>query len=361
MAILKKENEQSFQGIQALRFFAAMLVVATHATLMLDERHLNSGHEYWWQQGMWGVDVFFVISGFVMATSVRGLIASSNGWLIFLIKRIIRIVPMYWLATTAKIAIALALPSIMLRQEISFLHVFQSYFFIPIDDRLPILPVGWTLNYEMFFYVVFSIALFFGRPPIKFCALVLGACAMLGFVPGLVPSLIAGFFNPIILEFIMGAVLAQNLWRLKALGWLGIPLIAIAACLVFFAEPANNKLRVIFWGIPAMLMVLGVLLIEPFVKGRIPKILLSLGDSSYSLYLVHTFVVPAVGIIYIGKFGGSDALLAILAAFVLSIVVSHAVHLLVERRIGSYLARFVPRVRRTSMNEAKDAPLKRTG
>ena len=88
-----QETKSTFTGIQALRFVAAMLVVLAHSTAMVNERmHLDM---FKWRAGWSGVDIFFVISGFVMAISSGGLMQRANGWKIFLTRRLIRIVPLY--------------------------------------------------------------------------------------------------------------------------------------------------------------------------------------------------------------------------------------------------------------------------
>jgi len=94
-----QEIKNTYTGIQALRFVAAMLVVLAHSTAMVNERmHLDM---FKWRAGWSGVDIFFVISGFVMAISSGGLMQRANGWKMFLARRLIRIVPLYWVVAPA--------------------------------------------------------------------------------------------------------------------------------------------------------------------------------------------------------------------------------------------------------------------
>jgi exopolysaccharide production protein ExoZ len=97
----------TYKGIQALRFLAALLVVFSHALAMVDD-HYRAHSVPRWGGGHAGVDIFFVISGFVMVFSFGPLIKHADGWRLFLGRRLIRIVPLYWLATTLKVAMVCA-------------------------------------------------------------------------------------------------------------------------------------------------------------------------------------------------------------------------------------------------------------
>src|SRR5579871_6907304 len=106
---------KDYSGVQVLRGLAAMLVVLFHAGLLADERFGAPGHHLFgplFRAGAGGVDIFFPISGFVMVVSTVGLLAQPGASRIFLTRRIIRIVPLYWIATTAKLVIVLAVPAL---------------------------------------------------------------------------------------------------------------------------------------------------------------------------------------------------------------------------------------------------------
>jgi peptidoglycan/LPS O-acetylase OafA/YrhL len=132
------EHKQTYTGIQALRFVAAMLVVLAHSTAMVNERmHLDM---FKWRAGWSGVDIFFVISGFVMTISSGGLTQRVDGWKIFITRRLIRIVPLYWVATTIKLATILVLPSLALAaciviSPIACLAIYN-WFELPMTTRL---------------------------------------------------------------------------------------------------------------------------------------------------------------------------------------------------------------------------------
>src|SRR5262249_8314784 len=107
--------DKDYEGIQSLRFFAAFLVVLTHSTFYASER-LTQGIGFW-PDGATGVNIFFVISGFVMVVSTAKLKSVADSWKIFVKRRIIRIVPMYWLATTLKLLAMILVPSVVLHSQ----------------------------------------------------------------------------------------------------------------------------------------------------------------------------------------------------------------------------------------------------
>src|SRR5579862_498762 len=145
-------SRPTLQWLQALRGFAALSVVADYAKKRIDDR-------LW--VGAAGVDVFFVISGFIIWTVGSGEEASPG---VFVWRRLTRVAPAYWLATGAVIALATLWPTLLRQVTLSPAHVALSLAFIQhIDPRglpFPVLPPGWSLNYEAVFYGLFTLVLF---------------------------------------------------------------------------------------------------------------------------------------------------------------------------------------------------------
>jgi exopolysaccharide production protein ExoZ len=294
-----------YTGIQALRFVAALLVVATHATLYTSER-LDSSLPVW-HFGEVGVDLFFVVSGFVMMVSTQSLVARRDGWRTFALRRIVRIVPMYWIATTIKLLALVAVPGAVLHAALDPGKTVLSYFFLPsrnIDgDVQPLLAVGWTLTFEMFFYAVFALALFLRASRPVLAGAVLAICAS-GWLfreahwpPGQWPPA-AVYFDPIVLYFLIGMIIGS--WttgasaRKCALGLSGVLLFwAVLRAL----DPADRSVSGL-WDVtkPAVvtLVVLALVVLDPVISGRIPRPITFMGDASYSLYLFHPLVAPMV-------------------------------------------------------------------
>jgi len=193
-------------GIQILRGLAAMLVVFAHVQPQLD--HFGGPQLTWLGVGGCGVDIFFVISGFIIwVTSQSADMTPAK----FLIRRAIRIAPLYWLMTAFVASVALVMPSVMSSTRFQLDHVIASFVFIPylhpvLDEIYPILVPGWSLNYEAFFYLLFGVALL-ARKRVVAGGLVLSALLALvayGSVFAPTQTQLAYFTQPIMLEFGLG-------------------------------------------------------------------------------------------------------------------------------------------------------------
>jgi len=123
-------NYYKYDGVQALRFLAAAMVLVTHSFFYASER--LGGNVLSWVTGAKGVDIFFIISGFVMVISSRNLISQGDGWRTFLQHRLIRIVPLYWTATSAKLLIVILMSGLALHSKFDLWVVMKSYFFCAI-------------------------------------------------------------------------------------------------------------------------------------------------------------------------------------------------------------------------------------
>lgn len=332
-------SDEKFDGIQALRFVAAMLVVVTHATLMVSERLLGTGYQYW-GMGRAGVDIFFVISGFVMAISSEKLVDRHDGWRVFATRRLVRIVPMYWLATTAKLAAVIAVPAATLHSEFDLVHIVASYLFLParnaVGEIQPLLAVGWTLVFEMFFYAVFMLALLLRQSALRFTGLVFGLLAALAMIlPKDGPALLY-YVDPMLLEFVFGMLVAR-VWRsgLQVRAWLASAVTAVGFALLYFLEPlAFSEAyaispRFVAWGLPSMMIVLGVVYLEPVLRPRLSALVLRLGDASYSLYLFHGLLLPVIGIV-MARLGLIWPVTAVLVSMAASAVMSLVIYRLAE-------------------------------
>ncbi|HUR90643.1 MAG TPA: acyltransferase [Ramlibacter sp.] len=327
--------KQTFTGLQILRFVAAMLVAVMHITQAISIHITGQGEHVYWGTGAVGVDIFFIISGFVMMISTakvpfQGPHRADNAW-IFIKRRILRIVPLYWFYTLLKAALIIAVPALAVKSVIEPWHLGASLAFVPVTAPWgliqPVLPVGWTLNFEMLFYVVFAAAIALGAPRVRHCLLVF-LCVFVAarFFPASVPL---GFYaQSIIFEFIIGVAFAQAVLR-WGVGPAGAGAVLMAAGAIFTFglgwDPGSDRLFP--WGVGSAAIVLGMIWLERLVDGkRWAKPLAFLGDASYSIYLSHTFVVPAT-VIALKKIGVHDTLfvftlasLAVMAAGSLSYI-----------------------------------------
>ncbi len=322
----------------ALRALAALLVVVHHALSAYRDRMDPRPHAVLvWENGMCGVDIFFVISGFVMAISAPGLASLPNpGW-VFFRRRLIRIVPLYWIFTTfqlLKLKVGFHMPDQILG---STWHIIASYLFVPALDAgnspIPLLSVGWTLNYEMMFYVLFTVALFWRVYPLTFLLPTLSVIAVVGWFDHPAWPLFPALASPLVLEFLFGILLAHFTLR----GRLPNPLVSVLLLVVGFATILTIQLpfytaRAIYWGIPAAAIVTGVVALESRIGQRLPKSLLEAGNASYSTYLAHGFVLPVLWVVLVRFHQTGVAAVAelIVLSIVLSLLTGEIVHHCIE-------------------------------
>ena len=339
--------KQQFCGLQVLRFVAAMLVAALHITQAISVHVTGQGSAHYWLAGTVGVDIFFVISGFVMTVSTQGLPRQAPArWdaaVVFMKRRILRIVPLYWFYTLLKVALVIAIPSIAVDATIAPGHLAASLFFVPAMSPRgwvqPVLPVGWTLNFEMLFYVVFTMAIALGAPRIRFCVAVLLALFLVGdLFPQFVP--LAFYSTSMVFEFILGMCIAHALMHYRSPGPALGAAISLAGFIFIFAFPWDDTgARLLPWGLAGAAIVLGAVWLEPAIV-RVPgtRTLAFLGDASYSIYLSHAFVVPAA-VMALHRLGVDNAVLMFLMVAALVALVGCLSHLWLEKPMISRFKR----------------------
>ncbi len=299
--------------LQLFRAFAALAVAAAHIAKEVMAIPAFAANPVLYQilSGTFGVDVFFVISGFIMIYTTRNVAGGKDDALSFLSRRIFRIVPTYWFYTSLFLAIVLLQPEVLNRSAVGLAQIIGSYFFIPMprpSDGViaPILVLGWTLNYEMYFYAIFAVFLIFPRRwLLSYLSVFLISTVILGLFIDRNFLMFWYWSRSNVLEFLFGALLAHLFLKGVQISILSSLILLLIAILIWqfsytilghdIEDPAY---RGILWGVPAVLMV-GAFSLNPFLRewvssGIISKPLLAIGDSSYSLYLSHMFVVRAL-------------------------------------------------------------------
>ncbi len=351
-------------NIQILRATAALAVVFYHIAVeaagICKANGVSCEEKFWF--GDYGVNLFFMISGFIMVVTSWNTFGEPGAVRCFLDKRLKRIVPLYWLVTTVGVVGVFFVPSMLNVSVLDPVYIIASYLFWPMERVnglvRPIATLGWTLNLEMFFYVVFAVALFFGK-----LRGLLGAVAFLivltllhatglfsesgnlAFVP------LNFWADPIILNFVFGiGVGALYMRGLRTSARQNLTLVGAACALLLFVESItpwllqyeeSHLVYRLTTALPMLpIMLLGGLGPQIDVANLWAKRAMFLGDASYSLYLVHPFALRPFRALWI-KFVGADAPLWIfaIACLAISMAVGIACYLIAERPFANYFGR----------------------
>lgn len=263
-------------------------------------------HPEWVILGHFGVDLFFVLSGFLMYAVHYKDFGLANSPFRFLIKRLIRIVPIYWLLTTVALGVLLVAPNLFSFRSNAEIHwVIGSFLFIPtvtsygVDS--PLLGVGWTLNYEIHFYAAFALCLFFRRKiGVAILFSLFGVLVLYGalFKVNQHSPWINLLTSPMLLEFLLGIVvgMVSEKFSNRIASWRAVFLvIGIAIILSSGIEiPRSHEERIWTWGLGSGMLLLGAVLSPIAAKGPLVRGLSKLGDASYSAYLLQVFTLPAL-------------------------------------------------------------------
>lgn len=300
------QQKHFYSSIQVLRGIAALAVVLLHISEMLlrytDGRGMFCGSASFWQTGAAGVDLFFVISGFVMVESTRNMGRKQGVAQRFMLRRLIRIVPLYWLYTTLMLVLVL-LPFTLKNEVFSLPYTLKSYLFIPALNPvtgldLPLVPQGWTLSYEMYFYLLFAVLLRLDRRwLIPAVTLFFGLSVITGYLWDVHHPVAKALTSQLLLEFALGCYLARLVHTIQIPPRTCYLCLAGGSALLFLSQyiPAASEYRLFLWGMPVFLLALGFVFLEKERGFDFPGPPIHLGNSSYSLYLSHVFVLLAVG------------------------------------------------------------------
>jgi peptidoglycan/LPS O-acetylase OafA/YrhL len=341
-------------NLHLLRAVAALSVVYFHTT---SEAGLNLPVNV----GAHGVDVFFVISGFIVTyVSVR----SPDR---FLVRRVIRIVPFYWTATIALFILAALAPHALRSTQPDVKQLVCSLFFVPRETSyagvVPTLVLGWSLNYEMYFYLMFAVALVVAprRAPLACCFGIVGTALGIALSEATHPS-IRFYARPIVFEFVFG-ICVYFLFEaaVRRIGWFtrrawvrwGLGFAALGSILFIGLEETHGGFglpRFLVAGLPASSLVLAAAILERIYEIRTgSNIVFTIGESSYILYLIHPYVIYGLlrtTITNRGALSWPATTALVIALLVLSTVTATAIHMWLEKPVLVALRRRLLRVDR---------------
>ena len=302
-----------FENIQALRGVAVLLVVLCHLQV-IEQKYSHSQIILpdWLGYGIASVDLFFVISGFVIATVTRGQFRSLKAAGSFIFQRVTRIYPPYWFYSAIVLIIWWYKPELVNSAQGNQVNVLASFLIIP-QDLLPLVMVGWTLIHEMYFYLVITVFLPV-VPERKFpvflvlwaLIVIVGSSFFIINFSGDYHATAQVIFHPLTLDFIGGATIAlllngsiRNNERLIIAIGISVFLLSL---IWFNIDKSIIKTegwpRVLLFGIPSLLVVYAAAKAEISGKVCFPKSMIKIGDASYSIYLSHVLVLAALGRIW---------------------------------------------------------------
>lgn len=322
-----------FRSVQALRAVAAFMIVVYHARGLVGLESVEQANLLppWLTSG---VDIFFVISGFVMTASTGGKRLRADE---FLLARLIRIVPLYWIALTTLlvfIALGWAIHPWPPAGEIAKSYLFIFYTDSRTGEMAPFLVPGWSLDYEMYFYLVFASLIWLTARPriVAIATFFLLSVAMRRFLPA--SAMVFRLTSPLPFEFVAGMAIAaarEPLGRIPARWGLSAVLLGFVALAAHVALP-----RTLAFGAPAALIVAGAVVAEPLFRGRASLPLVRVGDASFSLYLCHGFTFALLRVLGIGP---SASLAWLVFGPAAAVATSFAVHHGIERPATDMLRR----------------------
>lgn len=330
-------HTQRFNSIQALRGFTALFVALEHV------RFLNCG--------AFGVDIFFIISGFM------AMFATHKDTKHFMKKRLIRIYPLYALVTLGTFFLLLIAPGLFHLTEANPIYLAKSLCFIPFEISpgiiQPLVRVGWTINYEMLFYLLFFISF---RISHKYrgliCSALLGILVHLGHILPVESTGLCFYGDFIQLEFVLGILtyyIVRKLYHIcedksftPLLSYLSMSV--VLGLFLFLAitkqqTDISGMGRVLFWGLPALIIVLCTFVMNLGI--HMPKFMVSLGNISFSIYLLHYYPLMFIDRkIYSFESYNPIGMGFVVCGLLLVILLSSLSYIFVEKKLTRYLYNF---------------------
>lgn len=321
-------------SVQYMRAIASILVLMHHAAWKGEQYSTNPMD--WFHVGTSGVDLFFIISGYIMCHVVT---AKKQSFVIFLKSRCARILPLYWLLTTIALFGFIFFPE-KINSSGGVTDILNSYILFPTNNKY-LIQNGWTLSYEFYFYVIFSIGFFFDG----ICKYVVPAAIIIFLVIiGAVLAIPASstcnfFFSFFLLEFVYGIIAFLILKKIKFSKYTSVCMLLLSiVCMVYVNINGFSGYRVLYYGLPCFVLFVSLVSLERFCQiyknNWILRFFEKLGESSYSLYLVHPFVLVVLSVILYRAGIASYGLVFILTLISCSMALGHCCYYFLEKKIS---------------------------
>ncbi|MFY0253365.1 acyltransferase family protein [Chitinophaga sp. 30R24] len=329
-------ERKKFYNLQVCRGIAAIIVLLAHANLLINKDIFSGFFIVGWS----GVDFFFVLSGFIIYYINIDCIAQKNTFKEYLSKRLIRVYPIYWVYTFCAILLHVLLfrfsnIKLITWIDLNALSLYKSILLYPTHvtaNEMPILPIAWTLSYEVLFYIIFGICILVGR---KFSAYII-----LFWIIGILLkmfSIINTANNPLLetlfsdrnFEFLYGCLIAELTLLNKIINKTSQSITILSIAILFLAVSWINeaftlnivpKRDILTFGIPYSLIIYALISLDTFkIKTRFKSGLVYLGDASYSIYLTH-FIGIVILNSFIHKFITNDYAIFLIIVTILTVL-----------------------------------------
>lgn len=368
---MKHVYHTKIESIQFLRALAVALVVYTHIMdSPLSNNSVQKNYMFLENWGAIGLDLFYIISGFIMTIVTPSYIQSGN-WKDFITKRIVRVIPLYWVLSMLSFSLSTIKGTAPHAEKI-----WKTILFLPVSGSefiFPVIPVGWSLSLEVYFYILIAILIkTAGKNIFHYLVGILLLLALAGNFSNPQNHVLKFLFSPLLTEFAFGImaglifkqITAENTPASLKTKICAILLttggFALMACSIFtdclaISEAAlvseNSRLaflRVLVWGVPCMFFLTGFVLLEQLFNFKIPRLFSKLGDSSYSCYLIHTLLLIPLSMKLFSYSGINNSDLFIILTLIFTLGGSLVFYNFFERKLNNILSKAFQAKRITS-------------
>lgn len=284
--------------VQYMRAIAALMVVLQHISFKCEQYGIPALN---FHVGYFGVDLFFIISGFIMChTTYKRNIPPLS----FIKNRVVRIFPLYWLLSSCALVIFIIKPEIV-NSSGGKTGILSSFLLIPSGEKF-LINNGWTLSYEILFYLIFSIFLAW-KNDVRYLLVSVSIIFMIVIFTPLKNQNSYYYFlsNTLFIEFILGMISFYLFTKVKSVSYvLSLFLSLVAIYFIYIKNSQNIELnglnRLIYAGLPMLAIFISLLSFERNIPEKLKKklsLLGMVGDASYSIYLTHAFVLSPCAMI----------------------------------------------------------------
>ena len=310
-------------SIQILRGIGAILILLFHLSFI--------------NRGEFAVDIFFCISGFIL------MYTTQKNTDHMLLKRLIRILPLYYIVTFVMFFIIKIIPSLALMSSANVSYLIKSLFFIPYVSMgtdsnnyvVPLVSIGWTLNLEMYFYLIFTLAnKISNKNRGLITSIILIIVALIGFVVNCNNLIFKFITNSVILEFVFGIAFFYIYKKLESYSinknWkrVSLFLVSIICLLLLWIINGTNifvEIRILRYGILAYICFNNLMFV---------------GKISYSFYYVEFFTSAVVNkLIIINANTLIVKLFSVILSIILTLIISYISWFLIENKLGKFLSK----------------------